>query len=406
MGKTVIRYSEAFKLKVVNELESGKLSCVYEARIRYGIRGCGTIECWLRKYGKNHLLCKVVKVKTVDEKDELKKQKARIKQLEKALADAHLDLIIEKEYFKMACEAGNISDPDEFKKKTKFTLTHRIRESCSSYISLRTICNKVGMSRQNYYKERKRHRKKEIDTNLMIELVKNERRQQSRLGGRKVLNLIKRNLNDSGISIGRDRFFNVLRENGLLIEKKKSTPKTTNSRHCLPVFHNLVKDAEITEPNQAWCSDLTYIRTDEDFMYAALITDMYSRKIVGAYIGDSLESTGCLIALDKALNNLPKDKHPIHHSDRGCQYCCHSYVDRLTKKGLTVSMTEINHCYENAMAERVNGILKQEYELDHTFKTKEQARVAFYQAVELYNTRRPHMSLNYRVPAEVHKNAA
>jgi len=117
MSKTVIRYSEAFKLKIVKELESGKLSCVHEARMRYGIRGCGTIECWVRKYGKNHLLCKVVKVQKANEHDELKKQKIRIRQLEKALADAHLDSIIEKEYFKMACEVANIDDTEAFKKK-------------------------------------------------------------------------------------------------------------------------------------------------------------------------------------------------------------------------------------------------------------------------------------------------
>jgi putative transposase len=262
------------------------------------------------------------------------------------------------------------------------------------------------MSRQNYYKGRKNRCKQEIDANFILELVKTERKVQSRLGGRKVLHLIKNDLDDSGISIGRDRFFSILRENEMLIEKKESTPKTTNSRHCLPVFHNLVKDIEITAPNQAWCSDLTYIRTDENFMYAALITDMYSRKIVGAYIGDSLESIGCLTALDKALSDLPKHEHPIHHSDRGTQYCCHAYFNKLKERHLSVSMTEVNHCYENAMAERVNGILKQEYELDSTFKTKKQAETAFYQAVHLYNTRRPHMRLDYCIPAEVHERAA
>jgi len=262
------------------------------------------------------------------------------------------------------------------------------------------------MSRQNYYKGRKNRYKHEVDTNLILELVKTERKIQSRLGGRKVLHLIKNDLHDSGVNIGRDRFFNILRENNMLIEKKKTAPKTTNSRHYLPVFHNLVKDIDITAPNQAWCSDLTYIRTDENFMYAALITDMYSRKIIGAYIGDSLESIGCLRALENALSDLPKDKHPIHHSDRGTQYCCHAYVDKLMSRNLPVSMTEINHCYENAMAERVNGILKQEYELDSTFKTKKQAKIAFYQAVNLYNTRRPHMSLDYGIPTEVHEKVA
>jgi putative transposase len=284
---------------------------------------------------------------------------------------------------------------------------HRVKYSNKSKnISVSSICKKVGMSRQNYYKERKNYKKQEIDENQIIKLVKSERKMQSRLGGRKVIKLIKNELTCSGISVGRDRFFNLLKKNDMLIEKKKSVPKTTNSKHNLPVFHNLVKDMEITEPNQAWCSDLTYIRTAEGFMYAALITDMYSRKIVGAHIGDSLESIGCLKALEKAISCLPAGMHPIHHSDRGTQYCCHSYVNKLMEQGLKVSMTEENHCYENAMAERVNGILKQEYELDYTFKTKEQARVAFYQAVNLYNTRRPHMSLDYQFPAEVHEKVA
>ena len=117
MSKTIMRYSEAFKLKIVNELETGKLSCINEARKRYGIIGCGTIQYWLQQYGKNHLLNKVVKVQTLDERDEQKRQKTRIRQLEKALADAHLDLVIEREYFKMACEVGDIDDPEKFKKK-------------------------------------------------------------------------------------------------------------------------------------------------------------------------------------------------------------------------------------------------------------------------------------------------
>lgn len=141
-------------------------------------------------------------------------------------------------------------------------------------------------------------------------------------------------------------------------------------------------------------------------MYASLITDMASRKIVGAHIGDNLDARGCVSALEKALANLPYDKHPFHHSDRGSQYCCHEYVERLMRRKIPISMTEENHCYENAMAERVNGILKQEYELDQTFITKEQAMSAFYQAVYLYNHKRPHLSLNYKTPEEAHSGAA
>ncbi len=268
------------------------------------------------------------------------------------------------------------------------------------------LCAYVDMSRQNYYAARRLRRRREIDEDMIVELVKQERRMQPRLGGRKLLHLVRPELEEAGVSIGRDRFFEVLAEYDLLVVPKPGRPRTTNSRHSLPVFVNLLAGKTLCAPNEAWVSDLTYIRTDEGFLYAALITDAYSRKIVGAHIGDSLEAEGCLRALDQALEGLPVGKAPIHHSDRGCQYCCHEYVERLQARELPISMTQIMHCYENAQAERVNGILKQEYELDRRFRSKAQARAAFEQAVYLYNHRRPHLRLNYRFPADVHKEAA
>lgn len=263
------------------------------------------------------------------------------------------------------------------------------------------------MSRQNYYAQRRRRRKSAVDNGLIIELVKRERRRQPRLGGRKLLVLLKNELESKDALIGRDRFFDVLRANNYLLERKKAfIPKTTRSKHSLPVFRNLTADLEATAPNQIWVSDLTYIRTEEGFVYGALITDDFSRNIVGAYAGDNLESVGCINALNKALKDLPANRFPIHHSDRGCQYCCHAYVDLLRGQDISISMTEANHCYENAKAERINGILKQEYGLDQTFKTKDQAKVVFYEAVELYNHYRPHMSLNMKCPAEVHYEEA
>ena len=272
--------------------------------------------------------------------------------------------------------------------------------------SVAELCARVGMSRQNYYVARRRRQRCQIDEALILELVRRERQMQPRIGGRKLRHLLRADLHEAGVSVGRDRFFEVLAENDLLVVPKPGAPHTTNSRHCLPVFHNLLAGISLHAPNEAWVSDLTYIRTDEGFLYAALITDAYSRKIVGAHIGDSLEAEGCLLALDQALNELPKGKWPIHHSDRGCQYCCHEYVERLQTRGLPISMTEVMHCYENALAERVNGILKQEYEMDRTFRTKSQAKAAFEQAVWLYNYRRPHLMLNYRFPADVHQEAA
>lgn len=273
-------------------------------------------------------------------------------------------------------------------------------------ITISMLCKRVGMSRQNYYAARHLRHRREVDEALIVELVKRERQTQPRLGGRKLLHLLRADLDEANVSIGRDRFFEVLAENNLLVTPKPAKPRTTNSRHSLPVFYNLLEGNTLTAPNEAWVSDLTYIRTAEGFVYAALITDAFSRKIVGAHIGDTLEAEGCLAALEQALAELPEDKHPIHHSDRGCQYCCHAYVERLQDRGLPVSMTEIMHCYENAKAERVNGILKQEYELDRTFRTKAQAKKAFEQAVWLYNYRRPHLALEYRFPADVHEEAA
>jgi transposase InsO family protein len=262
------------------------------------------------------------------------------------------------------------------------------------------------MSRQNFYAARRLRRRREIDEGLIVDLVRRERRLQPRMGARKLLRLLRPELQAAGVEIGRDRFFELLAARDLLVLPKPGRPRTTYSRHSLPVFDNLLQDTVVHAPHEAWVSDLTYIRTDEGFLYAALITDVYSRMIVGAHIGDSLEAEGCLQALEQALEQLPAYRHPIHHSDRGCQYCCHVYVDRLLGRGLRVSMTQVSHCYENAMAERVNGILKQEYELDRTFRTKAQAKRAFEQAVALYNHRRPHLSLGYHTPVDVHQEAA
>lgn len=245
-----------------------------------------------------------------------------------------------------------------------------------------------------------------MDAKFVAELVRAERRIQPRLGARKLRVLLRGQMEEAGVELGRDRFFEVLREHELLLEPLPRCPRTTNSRHSLPIFRNLLKGNELTGPDQAWVADLTYIRTDEGFLYAALLTDAWSRKIVGWNIGDTLEAEGCLKALEGALRELPVGRHPLHHSDRGCQYCCHLYVDRCREAGIPVSMTEELHCYENAKAERVNGILKQEYGLGETFRTKSLAKEAFEQAVHLYNHRRPHQALGYRIPVEVHSSAA
>ena len=241
-----------------------------------------------------------------------------------------------------------------------------------------------------------------MDAEQVRRWVVAERQDQPRLGARKLHWLLRGRRAEAGIKLGRDRLFEVLREGELLVPPKRSqTPRTTQSYHYLPVFTNRIKDLKLTQPNAVWVSDLTYLRTEAGFLYLALVTDKMSRKIVGYHCGDTLEAEGCLKALDQALADLPEGARPIHHSDRGTQYCCHEYVQRLAR-GLAVSMTETNHCAENALAERVNGILKGEYSLDANFRCKASARRAVDQGVHLYNERRPHTALQMRMPSHVH----
>jgi putative transposase len=262
------------------------------------------------------------------------------------------------------------------------------------------------MSPQNYYARRKERQRQKVDGDLVAELVRRERQLQPRLGTRKLYHMLKPELEQAGVKMGRDRLFEELRNRGLLLEPIRAQyPRTTQSYHNLPVFRNLVKELEVKGPNEVWVSDLSYLRTLEGCLYLALITDKYSRKIVGYHVGDTLEAIGCVRALEAALKDLPKGSKPIHHSDQGSQYCCHEYVRRLQERKLPISMTEMNHCAENALAERMNGILKQEYGLGFEFPTKEDARRAVRQAVWLYNTRRPHKALKLQVPEAVHSLA-
>ena len=263
------------------------------------------------------------------------------------------------------------------------------------------------MSRQNYYARRQVRQTQLVEAALVCELVRAERRIQPRLGTRKLRVLLAGALTEAGVQLGRDRFFEVLRRGGLLLPPlPKEYPQTTSSHHGLPVFANLAKDRVVSQPNEVWVSDLTYLRTEEGFLYLALVTDKFSRKIVGYHCRDTLEAIGCVRALELAIKDLPEWARPVHHSDRGSQYCSHEYVARLAGRGLPISMTVADHCAENALAERLNGILKAEYGLGRKLKTKALARQLVEQGISLYNTRRPHLALSYKTPAEVHRLGA
>ena len=269
---------------------------------------------------------------------------------------------------------------------------------------MKGLCALVGMSKQNFYKEKRVRQRQAVEEELVLDLVRAERRQQPRIGTKKLRLLIGQELEEAGVSLGRDRFFDLLRRHDLLIaRRRRSGPRTTDSRHGFRVYENLLKSAELKSPHEAWVSDLTYIRTREGFLYLALVMDAWSRKIVGWHVGGTLEALGCLEAVRMAISQLPAQAKPIHHSDRGTQYCCNAYVELLGSRQLPISMTEENHCYENAKAERLNGILKEEYGLGEEFARKDEVERVVRQAVRLYNERRPHTALGYRTPSSVHE---
>ena len=272
--------------------------------------------------------------------------------------------------------------------------------------SITEICLCFVLTRDAYYKFFKRRKNRESVSIKVLKLVKEERKDQPRVGGRKLYEALQRLLIMDGIKVGRDKLFEILREHEMLVRRKRASCKTTDSYHRFHKYNNLVKDMNVAAPNQVWVSDITYIRTINGFCYLALITDMYSRKIVGYDISDSLELSGCLRALRKALKAARPAAGLVHHSDRGIQYCSNQYVEELKKRGIKISMTEENHCYENAIAERVNGILKDEFYLDQCFFSTQHACIATKSAIEIYNSKRLHLSLGYKTPNMVFKNVA
>lgn len=279
-----------------------------------------------------------------------------------------------------------------------------VEKRTESRLSVRLICEHNRLKRDAYYKIKMRSKQYKIMESNVIEMVKSVRSIQPRVGSRKLQKELKDTIESMGFNVGRDKMFSILKDNNMLVKRKKVSFKTTNSYHRFHKYNNLIKDMEITAPNQVWVSDITYIRTVKGFCYLALITDLCSRKIVGYDLSDSLELSGCLRALKKALaSKRPTDKL-IHHSDRGIQYCSNQYVKQLNKHNIKISMTEENHCYENAVAERVNGILKDEFYLDQCFTNTLNAKKAANCAIDIYNNKRLHLSLNYKTPNNVFYN--
>lgn len=221
------------------------------------------------------------------------------------------------------------------------------------------------------------------------------------IGGKKLYWLLRDEIRTKHRKIGRDKFFEILSLANLLIRRKKRYVKTTNSNHRFRKYDNLIKDLTVKKPDELYEGDITYISTEEGYCYLAHIEDHYSRKILGSDVSDSLSVEGAQKALRSAIRGKELTG-TIHHSDRGLQYCCNAYTEMLTKRGMQISMSEKGNPYENAVAERINGILKYEFMLNQTFKTKTEAIKATKEAIETYNNLRPHMSIGYLTPNQMY----
>ena len=273
-------------------------------------------------------------------------------------------------------------------------------------LSKSQACGWFNITRQAYYQARKRELVREAEEQLIVELVQGIRQRHPRMGTRKLYDKLRAPMISLGIRRGRDALFDILRSYDLLVEPKHNHRRTTHAGFLR--YDNLISELKITRPNQVWVGDITYITTEQGFVYLALLTDLYSRFIVGYDLSSSLAVEGAQRALEKATKNALKKvsvkdlQGLIHHSDHGVQYTAHAYQEQLDKYAMKASMGEVGYCYDNAVAERMNGILKNEYNLDALFPDLPQACLSVKESINLYNFDRPHLSLNMATPAEVY----
>ena len=265
------------------------------------------------------------------------------------------------------------------------------------------ICGLFGLSRQSYYSYIARVVKKEFKTTLVLEMARRVREVHPKMGCRKIYELIKPELAQLGVKMGRDKLFDVFSDNQLLVLKRKRQTVTTNSYHHFRKYKNQIRGFVSYKPNQLWVSDITYVRKDKEFQYLFLITDAYSHKVIGYKIGKSLETKHAESCLKMALTSTPETEGIIHHSDRGIQYCSHKYVKLLQDNEMRISMTENGNPLDNSIAERMNGILKEEYIKPLMKRHDLPMEELIDQSIYRYNYLRPHLSCDMMTPEKAHR---
>ena len=276
-----------------------------------------------------------------------------------------------------------------------------------SHIGIAKLCGWFGITRQAYYQNSWKAIDVSIEEDLILTEVQKIRKHHRRMGTRKLYDKLQLFMLEHQIKIGRDALFDLLSANHLLVRKRKRRIQTTQSFHWLRKYPNLIRDFIPSAPNQLWVSDITYWKIKEYHVYISFITDAYSHKIVGYHVAETLESVETIQALKMALFSLKKksgnDFQLIHHSDRGVQYCHHKYVKLLQDDNIKISMTENGDPLENAIAERVNGIIKEEYLQDYNVRNIKEAKKVLSFVVKLYNEERPHNSISNLIPSIVHQ---
>ncbi|MGZ3812910.1 MAG: IS3 family transposase [Mucilaginibacter sp.] len=389
MDSPPVRFSLAFKKKVVAEFERGFLN-KDQLQEKYGIRGNSTVLKWCRKYGKLHYAQKGELGRPMKDP-----QKQRIKDLEKQLADAKLQI----EAYQKLIEISEAEEKISILKKGRRQTISELAKTYPRKVSM--FCALFGISKQAYYKKIKADQKRVQIREEVKKSVLELRRQMPKLGTRKLHYLLK----NKGISIGRDQLFCWLRSQGLLVYKKKRYTVTTNSKHWMRKYPNVIKGLTISRPDQVWVADITYLDTAQDGnAYLHLITDAYSKQIMGYELCNNMEAASTLKALEMAVKSRRYRGLPlIHHSDRGLQYCSKLYIDCLIKNNITISMTENGSPYDNAVAERVNGILKDEFGLAEQLDNYREASVQVKESIYAYNFLRPHLSCNMLTPDQMHQ---
>ncbi|MFN4094856.1 MAG: IS3 family transposase [Acinetobacter johnsonii] len=389
-------YSFAFKMMVVHEVEKGQIT-YKQAQAKYGIQGRSTVLVWLRKHGQQDWTSNM----PPSSKRQLTPQQ-RIRQLEKQLAAEKLKTeFIQDVIYQIDKECGTDLGKKVYRALFKDWQSQR-------GLSVSRYCQWLGITRQAYYQAEKRAQMTAQATEQILELVMEYRCLMPSIGTRKLYWLIKGKLLQRGLKCGRDQLFKILKEHNLLIRPKRRYTKTTDSKHWMKKHPNLLKDYSAVQANEVFVSDITYVESAEGVHYLSLVTDAYTRQIKGYKLSNDMRAENVMQALHMAMQHVTdRATRMIHHSDRGSQYCSELYQSALRHYGICPSMTDgylAKQCfsYQNALAERINGILKQEF-LTTRCQTMKELDHLITESIMIYNYYRPHLSLNMNTPNQMYE---